>query len=113
MRERVAEESKRRKDARLAEMRHKDEEDRKRKLKERQEETERRRKVNPNYKPPSPITVPKGRPLPPADYKYPEKARKHGWGDPLDDPEEKKKQEEKKLKEEEEREMKEIEELAE
>ena len=56
--------------------------------------------------------VPKGQPAPPPDYKYPEKARKHGWGDPLD-PEEKKRQEEKKLQEEKEREEKEIEKLAE
>ena len=29
------------------------------------------------------MTVPKGKPEPPKDYKYPESARKHGFGPPL------------------------------
>lgn len=56
--------------------------------------------------------MPKGKPSPPSDYKYPEKARKHGFG-PVVDPEEEKKREEEKKKEQEEKEMQEIEELAE
>ena len=65
--------------------------ERKEKLRKREEETARRRLENPNYTPPPPLTVPKGgRPAPPADYKYPESARKHGYGPPLDEEEEKK-----------------------
>ena len=52
--------------------------------------------------PPPPLTVPKGKPTPPKDYKYPESARKHGFGPPLEEDEDKKKEEakEKKAKEE-------------
>ena len=43
--------------------------------------------------PPPPLTVPKGKPAPPKDYKYPKKAREHGFGPPIDEDEEKKKKE--------------------
>jgi len=37
--------------------------------------------------------VPKGKPTPPPDYKYPKKAREHGFGPPIDEEEEKKEKE--------------------
>lgn len=56
--------------------------------------------------------MPKGKPQPPSDYEYSEKARKHGFGPPIPTEEEKKAEEQRK-KEEEEKEMREIEALAE
>ena len=56
--------------------------------------------------PPPPLTVPKGKPAPPKDYKYPKKAREHGFGPPIDEEEEKKKKE--KEQEQEEKELKEL-----
>ena len=76
------------------------------KQRKRDEETARRRLEDPDYQPPPPLTVPKGKPTPPADYKYPESARKHGFGPPLDSEEEKKEKErEAAKKEQEEREV--------
>jgi len=60
----------------------------------RDEETAKRRKEDPNYQPPPPLTVPKGKPAPPSDYEFSEKARKHGFGPPIESEEEKKKNEE-------------------
>ena len=82
MRERVAEESKRRKDAHLAELKRQGEEERARKQAERDAETARRQAEDPNYVPPPPLTVPKGKPKPPPGYVMPEKAKKFYEPDP-------------------------------
>lgn len=93
MRERVAEESKRRKDAHMEKLRLQGLEEKRQKQEERDAETKRRRLEDPTYMPPPPLTVPKGKPAPPKDYKYPKKAREHGFGPPIDEDEEKKKKE--------------------
>ena len=68
MKDRVNEESKRRKDAHMQKMKEKDEEEKRQKQAARDAETERRRKEDPNYEPPPPLTVPKGKPKPPPGY---------------------------------------------
>ena len=74
MKDRVNEESKRRKDAHMQKMKEEAEEEKRQKQAARDAETERRRKEDPNYEPPPPLTVPKGKPKPPPGYQLPKTA---------------------------------------
>ena len=75
MKDRVKEESDRRKEAHRQKMKEEAEEEKRQKQAERDAETARRRLEDPNYEPPAPLTVPKGKPKPPPGYEFPETAK--------------------------------------